>query len=117
MWKIVIYATLQSLMLVAAQVFLKFALLRMAPFGWNRRFWLSVLTNWQFALSGVFFAACSLLWMYMLKHFPFSTVYPLISLSYAFGMVASILFFHEAVSLNKWLGVALIMLGCFLITR
>lgn len=117
MWKIVTCATVQSLLLVAAQTSLKFALLHMAPFGWNRRFWLSVLTNWQFALSGALFAACSLLWMYMLRHFPFSTVYPLISLSYAFGMVAANVFFHETVGPSKWLGVALIMAGCLLIAK
>ena len=83
MWKIVTCATVQSLLLVAAQTSLKFALLRMAPFGWNRRFWLSVLTNWQFALSGALFAACS----------------------------------HESVGPSKWLGVALIIAGCLLISK
>jgi len=38
-------------------------------------------------------------------------------MSYVFGMVAAILFFHEEVSLQKWCGVACIVLGCALIAR
>ena len=43
--------------------------------------------------------------------------YPLLSLSYAMGMVAAVVFFHETVEWYKWLGVLLIMTGCILIAR
>jgi drug/metabolite transporter (DMT)-like permease len=43
--------------------------------------------------------------------------YPLVSLSYVFGMIAAIVFFHETVDIVKWLGVLLIMAGCYLIAR
>ena len=43
--------------------------------------------------------------------------YPLVSLSYVLGMVAAIVFFHEDVNLVKWIGVGMIMFGCFLIAR
>jgi undecaprenyl phosphate-alpha-L-ara4N flippase subunit ArnE len=43
--------------------------------------------------------------------------YPMISLSYVFGMLAAIVFFHEEVPLVRWAGVALIMLGCVLIAK
>ncbi len=117
MWRIIPYAILQSLLLTGGQVFLKFALLRMPPFAWSRTFWTGMLTNWQFAASGLLFGAASLLWMYIVKVFPFSTAYPLVSLSYVFGMLAAILLFHEEVSPVKWLGVVLIVLGCLLIAR
>ena len=58
-----------------------------------------------------------MLWFYILKHFPFSMAYPMVSLSYVFGMIAAIVFFHEDVNLMKWIGVVLIMLGCFFIAR
>ena len=35
--------------------------------------------------------------MYILKNFPFSMAYPMISLSYVISMFAAILFFHETV--------------------
>lgn len=117
MWKIIPYAVLQSLLLVGGQVFLKFAMMRMLPFTWTKTFWVSLLTNWHFAACGLFFGAASLLWMYIVKVFPFSMAYPMVSLSYVFGMFAAILFFHEEVSLMKWVGVACIMLGCVLIAK
>ena len=117
MYKIFSFVILQCLLLTAGQVFLKFALMRMAPFGWNRTFWSSVFLNWQFAACGLCFLMASLLWMYIVKVFPFSSAYPMVSLSYVFGMLAAILFFHEDVSVAKWLGVLFIVLGCMLIAK
>ena len=94
MWKIIPYAFLQSALLTAGQVFLKFALMRMPAFGWTREFWGS-----------------------LFKIFPFSLAYPMISLSYVFGMIAAIVFFHEQVSLTRWVGVFCIIMGCCLIAK
>lgn len=113
--KILSFALLQSALLASGQVFLKYALMRMKPFGWTWDFWGSMLVNWQFAACGLCFLFASLLWMYMIKVFPLSIAYPLSSLSYVFGMIAAILCFHEQVPPTRWIGVGLIMLGCWLI--
>jgi len=110
-------ALIQSALLAMGQVMLKFGLLKMEPFGWNLSFWRSALVNWQFALCGICFGAASVLWMYIIKHYPISTAYPLVSLSYVFGMIAAIVFFHEHVDMGKWIGVLLIMTGCYFITK
>ena len=117
MWRVVVLAVLQSALLAGGQVFLKFALAKMMPFAWTRAFWTSLLLNWQFACCGAFFGASSVLWMYIVKHYPLSVAYPMISLSYVFGMLAAIVFFHESVSAVKWAGIALIMTGCCLIAK
>ena len=98
-------AVIQSILLTLGQVTLKFGLMRMEPFGWTRSFWISV------------FGAASLLWMYILKHYPLSSSYPLVSLSYVFGLLAAMVFFQEEVDFYKWLGVSLIVLGCFIIAN
>ena len=108
---------IQSALLAMGQVMLKFGLLRMEPFGWNLSFWRSALVNWQFALCGICFGAASVLWMYIIKHYPISTAYPLVSLSYVFGMIAAIVFFHEHIDMDQWIGVLLIMAGCYFITK
>lgn len=110
-------AIIQSLLLALGQVFLKLALMRMLPFAWEWVFFKTLLMNWQFALCGLCYGAGSLLWMYIVKHFPFSQAYPLVSLSYVFGMIAASIVFHEEVSPGKWLGVLLIMAGCYLIAK
>ena len=117
MYRVLPLVILQCLLLTAGQVFLKFALMRMAPFGWNRTFWSSVFLNWQFAACGLCFLVASLLWMYIVKTFPFSMAYPLVSLSYVFGMFAAILVFNEEVTATRWLGVAFIVIGCLLIAK
>lgn len=110
-------ALLQSILLTCGQVLLKFALARMLPFSWTLSFWKSVFMNWQFAACGLCFGAGSLLWFYIIKNFPFSMAYPMASLSYVFGMIAAMLFFHESVDAVKWVGVLFIMLGCYFIAR
>ena len=89
----------------------------MLPFAMTFEFWRSVFANWQFAACGLCYGAGSLLWFYIIKHYPFSMAYPLVSLSYVFGMIAAMAFFNEPVNLAKWAGVLFIMFGCFLITR
>jgi len=110
-------AIVQSLLLSGGQVFLKIALGRMEPFGWNWNFFCSVLLNWQFALCGLCYGAGSVLWFYIIKHFPFSMAYPMVSLSYVFGMIFAVVVFHENVDYVKWIGVLLIMAGCYLIAK
>jgi undecaprenyl phosphate-alpha-L-ara4N flippase subunit ArnE len=110
-------ALMQSIVLASAQVFLKLGLGKMQPFGWNKEFWASALLNWQFAFSGICFGIASLLWMYIIKHFPLSMAYPLVSLSYVFGLIAARMVFHEDVGFSKWLGVMLIMIGCIIVAK
>ena len=117
MWKILLYSLVQSMLLVGGQVMLKLALMRLPAFSWTKTFWTALFTNWHFAACGLFFGAASLLWMYIVKTFPFSMAYPMVSLSYVMGMVAAIVFFHEEVSVTRWIGVGCIVLGCILIAK
>lgn len=112
-----ILAIIQSLLLAGGQVLLKFALAKMLPFSMSLAFWKSVFCNWQFAACGLCYGAGSVLWFYIVKNYPFSMAYPLVSLSYVFGMIAAIIFFNESVDIMKWIGVLLIMLGCYFIAR
>jgi undecaprenyl phosphate-alpha-L-ara4N flippase subunit ArnE len=89
----------------------------MDPFGFNWRFFKSALLNLPFALSGICVATASLFWFYIVKHFPLSIAYPLISISYVFGMLASILVFKETVPLSRWIGVGFIMVGVVFLTK
>ena len=53
--------------------------------------------------------------MYIVKTFPFSVAYPMVSMSFVIGMIAAVVFFHEQVSWTKWVGVLLIVAGCLFI--
>jgi len=115
--RLLLISIVQCLLLSGGQVLLKFALERMGQFAWTWQFFARNLTNWWLLGCGLCYLAATLLWMYILKHFPFSMAYPMISLSYVFGMLAAIFVFHEQVPLTRWVGVALIMGGCILIAK
>jgi undecaprenyl phosphate-alpha-L-ara4N flippase subunit ArnE len=84
---------------------------------WRWSFITAQLTNWWFLATGILLIASSVLWMYILKKYPFSMAYPLASMSYVFGMLAAIFIFHEEVPMTRWLGVVLIMGGCYFIAK
>lgn len=115
--RLLLISIIQSALLCGGQVLLKLALARMGTFSWTADFFVRNLTNWWLLACGICYAVATLLWMYIIKHFPFSMAYPMISLSYIFGMFAAMLFFHEQVPPVRWLGVLLIMAGCVLIAK
>ena len=55
--------------------------------------------------------------MYILKHWAFSQAYPLSSLAYVFGMIAAMFVFHEHIAWTQWVGILLIMGGCYLVAN
>lgn len=107
----------QSLMLAFGQLTLKFALEKMPAFSWSTAFWGDLLTNWWFLLCGLLFGGASVLWMYILRHFPLSMAYPMASMGYVFGLILAAVFLHEDIAWNRWLGVAFIMLGCVFVAK
>jgi undecaprenyl phosphate-alpha-L-ara4N flippase subunit ArnE len=117
MLKLIALSTAQSLFLVSGQIFLKFAMMHIGRFSLTWTYAKDVLTCWPLAASGLSMLGASLIWFYILKHYEFSVAYPLISISYVFGMMASIFIFHETVPLIRWIGVFLIMSGVLLVTK
>ncbi|GHT01302.1 hypothetical protein AGMMS49525_01650 [Bacteroidia bacterium] len=90
---------------------------QMAKFSFTRTFFNELLTNWWLLAAGICMAGATVLWLYIVKHFDFSMVYPMISLSYVFGMLAAVYIFHETVPMTRWVGVLLIMGGVVLIAK
>ena len=117
MWQLLGLSAIQSIMLSFGQLTLKLALERMPSFSWKPAFWFDMLTNWWFLICGLLFGGASVLWMYILRHFPLNMAYPMASLSYVFAMIFAILFLHETVPWNRWIGVALIMAGCVFVAK
>lgn len=115
--RLLLISIIQSILLCSGQVLLKLALQRMGAFSWTLDFFSRNLTNWWFLGCGICYGCATALWLYIIKNFPFSMAYPMVSLSYVFGMFAAILVFHEQVPTVRWFGVLLIMAGCVLIAK
>lgn len=117
MWKILGLVSMQSLFLAGGQVFLKLAMEKLGKFEWTWTYFKTVLTDWWLLACGISFGLSTVLWFYILKKFPFNQAYPLTSLSFVFGMLAAWLVFDETIPFLRWIGLILVMLGCFLIMK
>lgn len=102
MIKMILLLLANQLMLIGGQVLLKLGM----PHNY-----------WALGLGVVLLIVTNLLWLYMLKVYPFSTIYPLTSLGFVFGMLSGMLVFGESVSLMQWAGVVLVLIGCYCIAR
>lgn len=114
---LIILIIVQSILLVAAQSFLKISVELFGKFSWSLAYFKTVFTTWQFAASGICAVTAMLVWMYVLKHYQFSLAYPLLSISYVIGLLAACFIFHEAVPLTRWIGVLIVMVGVYFIVK
>ena len=118
MFRLLFLAITQAVLLCATQSFFKIAADKMGPFSWTWAFFRdSLITNWWLLLWGACGISAMVEWVYMLKHYPFSQVYPLSSLGYLFGIIVAALFFHETIAWTQWVGVVLILAGCYFIAQ
>lgn len=73
--------------------------------------------SWLIWAGFALFGIATLVWFAVLSKSPLSLVYPLMSLSYLFGLVMARYLLGESISLVRWAGVGLICLGVALVTR
>lgn len=117
MWRLLGLVSLQTIFLSGGQVLLKLALAKLGKFEWSWAYFKTVLTDWWLLACGISFGIATVLWLYILKKFPFSQAYPMTALGYVFGMIAALLVFGEQIPLARWFGVVFVVLGCMLIMR
>lgn len=117
MLKFTFLSLAQTFLLASGQVCLKVSMERMDKFSFSWVYFRQLFTNWYLALTGVFFIGATILWMYILKHYPFSIAYPITSFAYVFGMLAALFIFREAIPPTRWIGVALIVAGVFFLLK
>lgn len=107
----------QSLMMMFGQICLKLAM-KEIDFSWT---WAcighQVLPNMWLWAAVVLLVAANLFWLWLLKEYPFSIIYPLTSLGFVFGMVSGVMVLHETVNPMQWVGVVMVLAGCFFIAN
>ena len=77
----------------------------------------AVLTNWPLLTGLSFYGLSTLLLVLALREGELSLLYPVISLTYAWVMILSVLMLGETVNFFKVLGLATIILGVCLLGR
>lgn len=78
---------------------------------------ISMLLN-PFVFAGLScFVLSAILWLVVLPRMELSYVYPMVAFGYVIAVIASVFILKEQVTWLRWLGVAVISLGVFLISR
>lgn len=116
MIKLILLMTLQSFFLVLAQVFLKCVIDTTKKFKFSLDWLVSIFLNYWIWLLFLSMIVSGIIWIYVLKHYPFNRAYPLISISYILGLLVSVIVFKEYVPIERWIGVTIIIIGIFFIT-
>ena len=80
---------------------------------------LNVFLSWRVILGLAIYVAATVLWFYIISiaKGKFSVIYPLGSLAYVLGVVVALLFFKEQIPVTRWVGVAVVLAGVYLIAK
>ena len=118
---ILLLALVSVLFLVGGQTSLKYGLVKTGGLsGESVRLlgtWISVLTEPYVVMGFALYGAASLMWLRVLSEMELSLAYPLVSLSYAFSLVIGRWLFQDQLSVARIVGVAIIILGAYVVSR
>lgn len=114
-----ILAVTSILLAVAGQLLMKRGMMSFGAFPVNQLIsrLIPIFLNPYVFMGFVLFGLSSIFWLVVLSRLPLSLVYPMVSVAYVVVAIASWYFFKENVSLVRWLGIAVIIVGVFLISR
>ncbi len=77
---------------------------------------LALFSPWVMA-GIVLYVIATVVWIYLLSKLPLSLLYPLQSLAYVAAVVVAVFIFKEQVSVTRWVGVLVILLGAALVVK
>jgi len=117
MIKMLASVSFQCLLITMAQLLLKVSLKQFGAFHWSWSYVKNALLNPIFFLAGVCALSGMLLWMYLLKKYELSVIYPLTGISFIFGVMAARWILQEPVPLSRWIGVVIIIVGVYFVAK
>jgi len=106
---------------VVGQLLLKIGMLRIGRFSLSIsnivQQYARILLN-PFVITGIVgFGLSMLVWLYVLSRLQLSIAYPFVALNYVLILFASHFFLKEAITPLKIMGVAVILIGVYLVSR
>lgn len=76
-----------------------------------------IFTNIRILIGLLFYAVSAVLWLAALLTLNVSLMYPLLSLAYVVTAILAFVFLKENITSLGWLGIILVVGGCFLILK
>jgi drug/metabolite transporter (DMT)-like permease len=86
----------------------------MSQDGFRPRF---LFSNFSFYVAITLYGLLTIMWVWLLSQMPLSRAYPFLALSFIFTPLFAIAAFHEKLSINYVIGLALIICGLVLTQR
>lgn len=102
---------------VAGQVLVKMGMDQVGAFTFSLSMFIEAFTEWRVVLGFILAFGGSVFWLGVVSRVPFSVAYPLLSMSYIFGLISAYVIFHERISLGNVFGTLLICIGIVLAAR
>jgi len=116
-----ILTVIVTFLLAIAQVLVKLGLNKLGGLNISVKTFFSdiipIISSYYLWLGFLTIIVSSLLWMKVLSKVNLSIAYPLISLSYIFGLLAARYVFGETIPTIRWVGVGVIGIGILFIMR
>lgn len=81
------------------------------------KFMFSMITNIPVLTGMVLYFGASVVWAYLLTKLPLSYVQPILALTYVVTPILAIVLINEQVPALRWLGIAVIIVGVFIVSR
>lgn len=78
---------------------------------------LNIITNKFIVLGLLLYGSAFFLWLSAMSTLDISFMYPMLSLAYVLTAVLAFVFLGEEVTLLRWTGIVLVMMGCILIMK
>jgi drug/metabolite transporter (DMT)-like permease len=78
---------------------------------------MKIFSNFYVIGGLILYMVSAFLWLGALSTLDVSSMYPLLSLAYVMTAVFAMAFLGEVITLFKWAGIALVVIGCVLIGR
>jgi drug/metabolite transporter (DMT)-like permease len=109
-WISFLLVLLNITLLVTGQTLWKLGIPKGTPLNSVGKIIMVMFSPWVMAGLALYVVA-TVIWIYLLSKLPLSLLYPMQSLAYVAAVIVSIVVFHEHVSLMRWIGVAIILVG------
>lgn len=81
------------------------------------QFVISMFTNLQVLTGMALYFLSVVIWAYLLTKLDISFVQPILALTYVVTPILAIFMLHEQVPPNRWLGIAVIIIGVYIVAR
>jgi drug/metabolite transporter (DMT)-like permease len=114
-----IIAIISILLAVAGQLLMKRGMMAFGTFPVSQLLYkiIPMFMNPYVFFGFACFGLSSIFWLVVLSRLPLSLVYPMVSVAYVLVALFSYFVFKETVSAVRWVGILIIILGVFLISR